>query len=219
MFTKICCRFVTPDWVPFAAGARDFACYTKPSKSEARLRLSVYRAFSPFVSKESRHMSDRRILGLILSAAILALPACASRNADTADSSSESSGFRLPSLPNPLANNRPVEAEGIGVNGFLWRASLDTISFMPLAEVDPFGGVIVTDWYANPQMANERFKLTVYILDTRLRADALAVSAFRQVRSETGEWIDAETGAQTAYDIENAILTRARQLRISQLEN
>lgn len=164
-------------------------------------------------------MSDRRILGLILSAAILALPACASRNAEAAELSSESSGFRLPSLPNPLAGNRVVEPEGIGVNGFLWRASLDTISFMPLAEVDPFGGVIVTDWYANPQMASERFKLTVYILDTRLRADALAVSVFRQVRSESGEWIDAETGAQTAYDIENAILTRARQLRISQLEN
>lgn len=164
-------------------------------------------------------MSDRRILGLILSAAILTLPACASRNADPAESSSESSGLRLPSLPNPLASNRVVEPEGIGVNGFLWRASLDTISFMPLAEVDPFGGVIVTDWYANPQMASERFKLTVYILDTRLRADALAVSVFRQVRSESGEWIDAETSGQTAYDIENAILTRARQLRISQLEN
>jgi len=164
-------------------------------------------------------MSDRRILGLILSAAILALPACASRNADAGDSSSESSGLRLPSLPNPLAGNRTVEPEGIGVNGYLWRASLDTISFMPLSEVDPFGGVIVTDWYANPQMTNERFKLTVYILDTRLRADALTVSAFRQVRDEAGGWIDAETSSQTAYDIENAILTRARQLRISQLEN
>ena len=105
------------------------------------------------------------------------------------------------------------------MNGYLWRASLDTISFMPLAEVDPFGGVIITDWYANPQMPTERFKLTVYILDTRLRADALAVNVFRQVRDETGGWIDAQTGSDTAYEIENAILTRARQLRISQLED
>ena len=165
-------------------------------------------------------MSDRRILGAILTAAILFLPACSTRGND-ADSSSEqgSSGFHLPRLSNPLAGNRQVEAEGIGVNGYLWRASLDTISFMPLSEVDPFGGVIITDWYANPQMTSERFKLTVYILDTRLRADALAVNVFRQVREESGGWIDAETNPQTSYEIENAILTRARQLRIARLEN
>ncbi|MEP3074330.1 DUF3576 domain-containing protein [Maricaulis sp.] len=165
-------------------------------------------------------MSDRRILGVALSAAILGLSACASNNAAEQSAASESrSGLRLPSLPNPLGGgNRPVEVEGIGVNGFLWRASLDTISFMPLSEVDPFGGVIITDWYANPQMPTERFKLTVYILDTRLRADALAVNVFRQVRDDRGEWTDAQSGDDTAYEIENAILTRARQLRISQLE-
>ncbi len=168
-------------------------------------------------------MSDRRIFGAVLFAAILFLPACSTRGgeaASSADSSEQrSSGFRLPSLPNPLRSNRPIEPEGIGVNGYLWRASLDTISFMPLSEVDPFGGVIITDWYANPQMTTERFKLTVYILDTRLRADALAVNVFRQVREETGGWIDAETNPQTAYEIENAILTRARQLRIARLED
>lgn len=167
-------------------------------------------------------MSDRRILGVVLSAAILFLPACASNNAaeQSSESSESRSGLRLPSLPNPLSGgNQPIEVEGIGVNGYLWRASLDTISFMPLSEVDPFGGVIITDWYANPQMTSERFKLTVYILDTRLRADALAVNVFRQVRDETGSWIDAPTSEETAYEIENAILTRARQLRISQLED
>ncbi|MEA1940929.1 MAG: DUF3576 domain-containing protein [Pseudomonadota bacterium] len=167
-------------------------------------------------------MSDRRILGVALSAAILILPACASNNAaEESSASSESrSGLRLPSLPNPLSGRgQTVEVEGIGVNGYLWRASLDTISFMPLSEVDPFGGVIITDWYANPQMPSERFKLTVYILDTRLRADALAVNVFRQVRTEQGEWTDAASGEDTAYEIENAILTRARQLRISQLED
>ena len=89
----------------------------------------------------------------------------------------------------------------------------------PQSEVDPFGGVIITDWYANPDMPTERFKLTVYILDTRLRADALAVNVFRQVRDETGGWIDAQAAAQTSVEIENAILTRARQLRIAQLDD
>lgn len=172
-------------------------------------------------------MSDRRILGALLSATLLVLPACSSLrggdDAQPADTSAtqerESSGLRLPSLPNPLRGSRTVAPEGIGVNSFLWRASLDTISFMPLSEVDPFGGVIITDWYANPNMPTERFKLTVYILDTRLRADALAVNVFRQVREETGGWIDAQASEQTSVEIENAILTRARQLRIAQLDD
>lgn len=164
-------------------------------------------------------MFDRRILGAVLAASVLVLPACASRGNDASASAEQSSGFRLPSIPNPLSGGNEVSVEGIGVNGYLWRASLDTISFMPLAEVDPFGGVIITDWYANPQMTSERFKLTVYILDTRLRADALAVNVFRQVRDENGGWIDAAASSETAYEIENAILTRARQLRIAQLED
>lgn len=107
---------------------------------------------------------------------------------------------------------------GIGVNAFLWRASLDTLSFMPLSQIDPFGGVIITDWYASPEAPEERFKATVYILDSRLRADALSVQLFRQVRSaQTGEWTDASVDQRTRIQIENAILTRARQLRISQL--
>lgn len=107
---------------------------------------------------------------------------------------------------------------GIGVNTFLWRASLDTLSFMPLSQIDPFGGVIITDWYANPEAPEERFKATVYILDSRLRADALSVQLFRQVHSrETGQWTDASVDQGTRIQVENAILTRARQLRISQL--
>ena len=89
---------------------------------------------------------------------------------------------------------------------------------MPLQEVDPFGGVIITDWYANPELTTERFKVTVYILDTRLRADALSVRVFRQEQQENGGWIDAAVNPETAVEIENAILTRARQLRISNLE-
>ena len=106
---------------------------------------------------------------------------------------------------------------GIGVNSFLWRATLDTVNFMPLSSADPFGGVIITDWYANPQVPTERFKLTVYILDTRLRADGLKVNVFRQVNTN-GAWNDAAADPQTGIDIENAILTRARQLRIATLK-
>ena len=108
---------------------------------------------------------------------------------------------------------------GIGVNSYLWRASLDTLSFMPLSEVDPFGGVIITDWYANPEIQNERFKATVYILDTRLRADALSVQVFKQSRNEAGEWVDASIDQATRLQVENAILTRARQLRIQNIDN
>jgi len=103
----------------------------------------------------------------------------------------------------------------IGVNAFLWRATLDTLAFMPLASADPYGGVVITEWYANPEKPDERFKCTVYILDTRLRADGLNVTVYKQVRDATGGWIDAAASDQTAIDIENAILTRARQLRLS----
>jgi hypothetical protein len=105
----------------------------------------------------------------------------------------------------------------IGVNAYLWRATLDTLAFMPLASADPYGGVVITDWYANPEKPDERFKATVYILDTRLRADGLNVTVFKQVRDATGAWKDSATAAQTDTDIENAILTRARQLRLSNI--
>ena len=105
----------------------------------------------------------------------------------------------------------------IGVNGYLWRASLDTLAFMPLASADPYGGVIVTDWYVNPETPAERFKATVYILDTRLRADGLKVTVFKQVKDASGNWVDAPVSDQTDTDMENAILTRARQLRLSNI--
>lgn len=107
---------------------------------------------------------------------------------------------------------------GIGVNSYLWRASLDTLAFMPLASADPFGGVIITDWYSDPTTPTERFKATVYILDTRLRADALNVSIFRQTQVN-GAWTDATVDPDTEVQIENAILTRARQLRLSTVRN
>jgi len=101
----------------------------------------------------------------------------------------------------------------IGVNGYLWRASLDTLAFMPLQSVDPFGGVIITDWYAAPQAPEERFKMNVYILDRRLRADGVKVAVFRQER-RASQWVDAVVNPDTAIRLENAILKRARELRI-----
>ena len=108
-----------------------------------------------------------------------------------------------------------ASAAGIGVNGYLWRATLDTLSFMPLASADPYGGTIITDWYANPEKPDERFNCTVYILDSRLRADGLKVAVFKQTRDAAGNWVDAAATAQTETDIENAILTKARQLRLA----
>jgi hypothetical protein len=102
----------------------------------------------------------------------------------------------------------------IGVNAYLWRASLDTVSFMPLVQTDSNGGVIVTDWYANPTSPAERMKLTISILDQDLRADALRVAASRQV-NQSGQWIDAPVQAATVQKLEEIILTKARDLRRS----
>ena len=104
---------------------------------------------------------------------------------------------------------------GIGVNAYLWRATLDTLSFMPLANADPWGGVVNYDWYVNPQAPNERFKATVFILDRRLRADALNVSVTKEVKDAAGAWTAAPVAAQTETDLENAILTKARQLNLA----
>jgi hypothetical protein len=102
----------------------------------------------------------------------------------------------------------------IGVNAYLWRAALDTLSFMPLVQTDSNGGVIVTDWYSNPNNPGERMKLTVSILDQDLRADALRVAASRQV-SQGGQWVDAPVQAATVQKLEEVILTKARDLRRS----
>ncbi|HEX8232467.1 MAG TPA: DUF3576 domain-containing protein [Caulobacteraceae bacterium] len=103
----------------------------------------------------------------------------------------------------------------IGVNGYLWRATLDTLAFMPMASADPWGGTVITDWYSSPEKPDERFKATVYILDTRLRADGLKVAISKQLRAPDGSWQPAAASPQTEQDIQNAILTRARQLRLS----
>ena len=165
--------------------------------------------------------------GLALAALGLCLSfsACASLGskggAASANTTAPSDDDKI-SLGNLFGRNKKssanTEQAGIGVNAYLWRASLDTISFMPLTSADPWGGVIITDWYANPQTPDEQFKVTVFILDSRLRADALNVSIQKQVRAGD-RWVPADVSQQTQLDIENAILTRARELRLSNVKN
>lgn len=139
-------------------------------------------------------------------AGLAALSGCAVFGSGTANSVSTSS-----------TELGPEETGGIGVNAYLWRASLDTLSFMPLASADPWGGVIVTDWRASPEKPDERFKLTVYILDTRLRADGVSVAVFKE-QLVNGVWTTASVDPDTPVAIENAILAKARELRLSSIE-
>jgi hypothetical protein len=103
---------------------------------------------------------------------------------------------------------------GIGVNAFLWRATLDTLSFMPLSSADPFGGVVITDWYSPPGAPGERFRATAYILGRELRSDGVRVVVFRQEAARAGGgWVDVAVAASTAAELEDQVLNRARELR------
>lgn len=160
----------------------------------------------------------RGVAAGVLALSVLGVSACGSTKGPKTFStiSEDDGGFSVLGLGK---GKKAAQSEGsIGVNGYLWRASLDTLAFMPLASADPYGGVIVTDWYVNPEKPDERFKATVYILDTRLRADGLNVTVFKQVKDAAGGWSDTPAADQTATDIENAILTRARQLRLSNIK-
>ena len=112
-------------------------------------------------------------------------------------------------LPSQLA---PSQVTTLAVNSYLWRAAVDTVSFAPLLQANAQNGVIITDWYANPKAPGERVKLTVAVLDPDLRADALRVTAARQV-NQGGAWVDAPVSAATVQKLEDIILTRARDLR------
>lgn len=118
----------------------------------------------------------------------------------------------------PSADLAASKVTTIGVNSYLWRATLDTISFMPLVQTDSNGGVIVTDWYVNPNTPTERMKVTVSILDQDLRADAVRVAALREV-SQGGQWVTAPVQAATVQKLEEIILTRARDLRRGAVTN
>ncbi len=114
------------------------------------------------------------------------------------------------------SGNKNASKSGVGVNSYLWRASLDTIAFMPVASADPFGGTILTDWYEDPSHPGERFKIDVYILDRQLRADGVRVSVFRE-KLVKNQWRNEKVAADMASNIENAILTRARSLRVTDM--
>jgi hypothetical protein len=149
---------------------------------------------------------------LLLAACTLILVAC---GGGRMDDEGGSTGGRT--LFHPFRSSGPSATANqpqLGVNSFLWRATLDTLNFMPLSSADPVGGVVISDWYAAPDKPDEHMKVTVYILDRRLRADAVKVSVFRQTRGATG-WADAQTNPDTGIKLENAILARARELRLS----
>lgn len=145
----------------------------------------------------------------------VALAGCGgNRGADGSPSSG--GGLRIPLISGGTNNPAPV---GLAVNSFLWSATLDTIDFMPLEKADGASGLIETEWYASPEAPDERFKVSVRILDTRLRADGINVSLYRQIFDGARGWSDADTDPASAVQIENAILTRAQQLRVATLEN
>lgn len=148
---------------------------------------------------------------LVFAMVLGGVAACGGRGADEAVRSAQD--------PTVVVRRGGDDNAAIAVNGFLWRATLETLDFMPLSSADPYGGVIITDWYANPEAPQERFKATVYILDARLRADAVNVNMFRQVRNQAlSSWVDASVDPDTATQIEDSILTRARELRIETLD-
>lgn len=106
----------------------------------------------------------------------------------------------------------------LGVNSFLWRATLDTLAFMPLVSADPFGGVVITDWYEDPKAQGERFKVNALILDRSLRADGVKISLFKQQLDAGGVWRDSAIEESRARELEDTILTRARQLRVKTIQ-
>jgi Domain of unknown function (DUF3576) len=168
-------------------------------------------------------MAIRRYSGfpVLLGIAALLLAGCSSDKAaeepeprQVEANAGSANGGLLDGLLSSGLTSGGQRSETITVNSYLWRASLDTISFLPLSTADPFGGVIITDWYSPPETPSERFKVNVYILDRELRADGLRVAVFRQVREGNGNWVEAKVDDRTGRDLENAILKRARQMRI-----
>ena len=147
-------------------------------------------------------MVSRMALAALLISATFGVGGCSIFGSSTANTASTSS-----------ADIGPEETGSLGVNAYLWRATLDTLKFLPLSSADPYGGVVITDWYANPSKADERLKATVYILDTRLRADGISAAVFRETL-DNGAWVPAAVSPDTNVALENAILSKARQLRL-----
>ncbi len=128
-------------------------------------------------------------------------------------SGASSEGILILGTDRSRRGNDAGAGPGLGVNAFLWRATLDTLSFMPLVSADPFGGVIITDWFSPPQAPGERFKATAYVLGRQLRSDGVRVQVFRQVQ-QNGQWLDVPTAGSTNTEMEDRVLARARELRV-----
>jgi len=170
-------------------------------------------------------MKNIRCLTVLLMLASLSLSACAEYEAfdgrsqdqidsdPLADHSKRKTIFGEGGINLFSGGSKQTDGGALGVNSYLWRASLDTISFMPVNSADPFGGVIITDWHTPADSPGERFKLNVYILGRTLRADGIRVAVFRQVIGANKIWADAAVPEETKTKIEDAILTRARQIR------
>lgn len=107
----------------------------------------------------------------------------------------------------------PGPKTGRSVSPILWQAALDTLDFVKFASEDPLTGSIVTDWYSPPDKPNDRYRVNVFILSRALHSDSLAVTVDRQERSSNGQWAETTIAKQVETDLENAILSRARQLK------
>ncbi len=119
---------------------------------------------------------------------------------------------------NIFSDKEEKQNVGLGVNAYLWRATLSTVAFMPITSADPFGGVILTDWHASAENPDVRYKLNIYIMDKQLRADGIKVTVFKQERVENGAWEDTAVEKEMAIQIEDSILTKAREIKIKELK-
>ncbi len=179
--------------------------------------------------------SNRTLRGLAIVAAVAMLAGCGDRNLaadeDSATKPGPASKFD-PDAPSvfgeggfsvgTLNSNSSIfggndEGGSLPVNKYLWQGTLDTLSFLPLASTDPFTGVIATEWGSTVEAPNERLKVTAYIQSAELSAASLKVAVFREMLNE-GVWQPAPVSAETARRLEDAILTRARQIRIAEIE-
>ncbi len=182
------------------------------------------------IFNETEHMM-KTFLPLMIIASLLTLSACSGVESEAkyptgADRSGTGDNNIYAEAPSVFGKdgltflggkNKNGTDSGVAVNTYLWRAALDTVSFMPLASADPFGGTIITDWYSSPDAQNERTKLNVFILGRDLAVESLSVKIFRQVKAGNG-WKDAKVAKETATKLEDAILTRAREMKIAKSE-
>jgi len=167
--------------------------------------------------RQSSTFLAKAVIGGVVAIGVLALAACGSDVPSGEEPVPASVNPRV-STPAPRAlTSFGRQSEGIGVNTFLWRGALETISFMPLASADPYGGVIITDWYSPPETPAERFKINVYVRGEELRSEGIKAVIFRQKQVGAGVWGDDIVDPQTAVDLENAILAQARQIRLQTL--